>query len=73
MFTFHIYVSELALINATPSTYLKTTDIMVSFYDLQANERNVRKRTFDMCAQRRFRSACSFAQYDQNLHWAHLE
>ena len=23
-----------------------------------------------MCAQRRFRSACAFAQSDQNLHWA---
>ena len=26
----------------------------------------------DMCAQRRFRSACAFAQSDQNLHWAHF-
>ena len=24
----------------------------------------------DICAQRRFRSACAFAQSDQNLHWA---
>ena len=24
----------------------------------------------DMCAQRRFRSDCAFAQSDQNLHWA---
>ena len=28
--------------------------------------------TKDMCAQRRFRSACVFAQADQNLHWVHL-
>ena len=27
----------------------------------------------DMCAQRRFRSACSFEQSDQNLHKAHSE
>ena len=27
----------------------------------------------DMCAQRRFRSACVFAQSDRNLHWAHLD
>ena len=27
----------------------------------------------NMCAQRRFRSACAFAQADQNLHWAHLK
>ena len=26
-----------------------------------------------MCAQRRFWSACAFAQSDQNLHWAHFE
>ena len=26
----------------------------------------------DRCAQRRFRSACAFAQSDQNLHWAHF-
>ena len=26
----------------------------------------------DMCAQRRFRSDCAFAQSDQNLHWAHF-
>ena len=26
----------------------------------------------DMCAQRRFRSACAFAQSDQNLHCAHF-
>ena len=26
----------------------------------------------DMCAQRRFRSACAFAQADQNLHWANF-
>ena len=25
----------------------------------------------DMCAQRRFRSDCAFAQSDPNLHWAH--
>ena len=25
-----------------------------------------------MCAQRRFRSDCAFAQSDQNLHWAHF-
>ena len=25
-----------------------------------------------MCAQRRFRSACAFAQADQNLHWTHF-
>ena len=26
----------------------------------------------DMCAQRRFRSACAFTQSDQNLHWSHF-
>ena len=26
----------------------------------------------DMCAQRRFKSACAFAQTDQNLQWAHF-
>ena len=26
----------------------------------------------DMCAQRRFRSACAFAQSDQNLLWTHF-
>ena len=26
----------------------------------------------DMCAQRRFRSACTFAQSDENLQWAHF-
>ena len=26
----------------------------------------------DMCAQRRFRSACAFAQSGQNLHWTHF-
>ena len=26
-----------------------------------------------MCAQQRFRSACDFAQSDQNNHWAHLD
>ena len=26
----------------------------------------------DICALRRFRSACAFAQSDLNLHWAHL-
>ena len=26
----------------------------------------------DLCAQRRFRSACAFAQSDQNLHRAHF-
>ena len=26
----------------------------------------------DICAKRRFRSACAFAQYDQNLLWTHL-
>ena len=26
----------------------------------------------DICAHRRFRSACAFAQSDLNLHWAHL-
>ena len=26
-----------------------------------------------MCAQSRFRSACTFVQADQNLHWAHFE
>ena len=25
-----------------------------------------------ICAQRRFRSACTFTQSDQNLHWAHF-
>ena len=25
-----------------------------------------------MCAQRRFKSACAFAQSDQNLRWAHF-
>ena len=25
-----------------------------------------------MCAQRRFRSACAFAQPDHNFHWAHF-
>ena len=33
-------------------------------------DRNVRKSTLDLCVQRRFRSACAFAQSDQNLHWA---
>ena len=27
---------------------------------------------YDMCAQRRFRSACVFAQSDQNLFWTHF-
>ena len=27
----------------------------------------------DLCAQRRFRSACAFAQSDQNFHWAHFD
>ena len=31
--------------------------------------RNVRKRTSKQYTQRRFRSACAFAQSDQNLHW----
>ena len=31
--------------------------------------RNVRT---DICAKRRFRSACAFAQADHNLHWAHF-
>ena len=26
----------------------------------------------NMCAERRFRSACAFAQSDQNLPWAHF-
>ena len=26
-----------------------------------------------MCAQRRFRSDCAFAQSDQNLHWARFD
>ena len=26
-----------------------------------------------ICAQRMFRSACAFAQSDQNLHWAHFD
>ena len=26
----------------------------------------------DMCARRRFRSACAFALSDQNLHWVHF-
>ena len=30
---------------------------------------NVRNVFLDMCAQRRFRSACAFAQSDQNLRW----
>ena len=34
--------------------------------------RNARKLPSDMCAQRRFRSACTFAQPGQNLHWANL-
>ena len=29
--------------------------------------------TFDMCAQRRIRKACAFAQFDQNLHWVQLD
>ena len=33
---------------------------------------HVRKSTFGHVAQRRFRSACAFAQSDQNLHWAHF-
>ena len=27
----------------------------------------------DICAQKRFRSACAFAQSDRNLFWAHLD
>ena len=34
--------------------------------------RNARKLPSDMCAQRRFRSACTFAQPGQNLHWANM-
>ena len=26
----------------------------------------------NLCAKRRFRSICSYAQSDQNLHWAHF-
>ena len=34
-----------------------------------ATSENVRS---DMCAQRRLRSACVFAQPDQNIHWTHF-
>ena len=34
--------------------------------------RVVGKVLSDTCAQRRFRSACAFAQSDQNLHWVHF-
>ena len=29
--------------------------------------------SYAMCTQQRFRSACTFVQSDQNLHWAHFE
>ena len=30
------------------------------------------KKVLSECVQRRLRSACAIAQYDQNLHWVHL-
>ena len=39
---------------------------------IRALEPKRQKTYLQTCAQRRFRSACAFAQADQNLLWAHL-
>ena len=38
-------------------------------YQMNGNDR---KRTLDMCAERRPNSPCAFSQSDQNLHWVHF-
>ena len=54
------------------SKYTKYTSLpfFKNKYNIAATSENVPS---DMCARRRFRSACAFAQSDQHLHLAHIE
>ena len=55
------------------ATSLYQLSIWTKIIKVQTSEHQ-RHKTYlsDICAQRRFRSACAFAQSDQNLHWAHF-
>ena len=50
----------------------KVYQTLPSFLKIKQLRKDVRKGTFDMCTQRKFRSACEFSESDQSHHWAHL-
>ena len=54
-------------------TSYKITERHLPFNLRQATEPQRPKKGLCMCAQRRFRSDCAFAQSDLNLRWEHFE
>ena len=69
--------SLLMTVGMVSSAFVSNPYLLYVTYGLTAGTGLIRAATsenvlLDMCAQRRFRSACAFAQSDQNLHWAHF-